>query len=124
MFKQQIWKHTGDGEIISLILSHGHLLEATILLRIVKKLPFLVMKSGYEHLLEHRHLLEILQYLCTQSRPKSECTLVRPSGRAEGLQYHHFYFRYQYSQTCVKRPYRTIHIFGFSDRWSLIAERK
>ena len=23
----------------------------------------------------------------------------------------------KYSQTCVKRPYKTIHIFGFSGRW-------
>ena len=27
-----------------------------------------------------------------------------------------------YSQTCVKRPYKARHIFGFSDRWLLIAE--
>ena len=27
-----------------------------------------------------------------------------------------------YSQTCVKRPYKTRHIFGFSDGWLLIAE--
>ena len=26
-----------------------------------------------------------------------------------------------YSQTCVKRPYKTIRISGFSDRWLLIA---
>ena len=26
-----------------------------------------------------------------------------------------------YSQTCVKRPYKTRHILGFSDRWLLIA---
>ena len=25
-----------------------------------------------------------------------------------------------YSQTCVKRPFTTRHIFGFSDRWLLI----
>ena len=28
---------------------------------------------------------------------------------------------YMYSQTCVKRPYKTRHVFGFSDRWLLIA---
>ena len=27
----------------------------------------------------------------------------------------------KYSQTCVKRPYKTRHIFGFSDRWLLTA---
>ena len=27
----------------------------------------------------------------------------------------------KYSKTCVKRPYTTIHILGFSDRWLLIA---
>ena len=25
-----------------------------------------------------------------------------------------------YSQTCVKRPYKTRHVFGFSERWLLI----
>ena len=25
-----------------------------------------------------------------------------------------------YSQTCVKHPYKTRHIFGFSDRWLLL----
>ena len=27
----------------------------------------------------------------------------------------------KYSQICVKRPYKTRHIFGFLDRWLLIA---
>ena len=26
-----------------------------------------------------------------------------------------------YSQSCVKRPYKTRHIFEFSDRWLVIA---
>ena len=26
-----------------------------------------------------------------------------------------------YNQTCVKRPYKTRHVFDFSDRWLLIA---
>ena len=28
---------------------------------------------------------------------------------------------FKYSQTCVKGPYKTRHIFDFSDRWLLIA---
>ena len=31
-------------------------------------------------------------------------------------------FSVNYSQPCIKRPYTTRHIFGFSDRWLLIAE--
>ena len=30
-------------------------------------------------------------------------------------------FSILYSQTCLKRPYKTRHIFGFSDKWLLIA---
>ena len=29
--------------------------------------------------------------------------------------------KWSYSQICVKRPYNTTHIFGFSDRWLLSA---
>ena len=30
----------------------------------------------------------------------------------------------EYSQTCVKPPYKTRYVFGFSDRWLLIAAWK